>query len=140
MPGGPCRTNDTPVCERATAAYCWYVYEDIYLSQFTFARYAMWADVKNNIKLYYNTPCVLRRLTVTGRRAKGAYFSSLSSSCFHCLMSNANKLGENKLEAANEDNGNPCDVLVPLPCDSTQYAAVARSQTGVSFVLHGPPA
>ncbi len=93
----------------------WYVYEDIYLSQFTFARYAMWADVKNNIKLYSKNPLV------------------------QSLMSNANKLGENKLEAANEDNGNPCDVLVPLPCDSTQYAAVARSQTGVSFVLHGPP-
>jgi len=93
----------------------WYVYEDIYLSQFTFARYSMWADVKNNIKLYSKNPLV------------------------GSLLTNTNKLAESKLEAASEDDGDPCDVLVPLPCDSTQYAAVARSASGASFVLHGPP-
>lgn len=93
----------------------WYVYEDVYLSQFTFARYSMWADVKNHVRLYSKNPLVAS------------------------LMSNANKLGESRFESVSEDDGDPCDVLVPLPCDSTQYAAVARSQTGASFVLHGPP-
>ncbi|MBD5632601.1 MAG: DUF4011 domain-containing protein [Clostridia bacterium] len=93
----------------------WMVYEDIYLAQFTFARYAMWADVKNNVKSYSKNKLILS------------------------LMTNSNKLAENKLTGVAEDDCDPCDVLVPLPCDSTQYAAVAESAKGTSFVLHGPP-
>ena len=93
----------------------WLVYEDVYLSQFTFARYAMWADVKNNVKLYSKNPLIAS------------------------LITNTNRLPENKLSAVSEDDGDPCEVLTPLPCDSTQYAAVAESAKGTSFVLHGPP-
>ena len=93
----------------------WMVYEDIYLSQFTFARYAMWADVKKNINEYKKNPIIAS------------------------LLTNSNKLAENKLSGICEDEGDPCEIIVPLPCDSTQYAAVAESAKGTSFVLHGPP-
>ena len=93
----------------------WMVYDDVYLSQFTFARYAMWADVKNNIKSLGKNPLIAS------------------------LMTNANKLGENKLAGVSEDDADPCAILTPLPCDSAQYSAVAESAKGTTFVLHGPP-
>lgn len=93
----------------------WAVYGDVYISQFTFARYAMWADVKNNINQY----------------KKNALISS--------LLTNTNKISGNFLTADKEDDCNPADVLTPLPCDSSQYEAVAESAKGTTFVLHGPP-
>lgn len=93
----------------------WVVYEDIYLAQFTFARYAMWADVKNNVKVF----------------AKNKLVSS--------LMSNSNQMSGNRLEGVSEDEGDPCGILTPLACDSSQYSAVAESEKGTTFVLHGPP-
>ena len=41
----------------------WVVYEDIYLAQFTFARYAMWADVKKNISEYRKNPLIASLLS-----------------------------------------------------------------------------
>lgn len=93
----------------------WYVYDDIYLAQFTFARYAMWADVKKNITEYKKNPLI------------------------SSLLSNSNKLIGNKLAGVSEDDSEPCGIITPLPCDSTQYAAVAESAKGTTFVLHGPP-
>ncbi len=93
----------------------WQVTNDVYVAQFTFARYAMWADVKNNIKQYRNN-----RLIAS-------------------LLSNSNKLQDNKLTATREDKTDPCEILVPLPCDSSQFEAVAESAKGTTFVLHGPP-
>lgn len=93
----------------------WVVYEDVYLSHFTFARYAMWADVKNNINEFKKNPLI------------------------SSLLTNTNNLSGNKLTGASEDEGDPCKIIVPLPCDSTQYAAVAESAKGTTFVLHGPP-
>jgi len=93
----------------------WMVYEDIYLAQFTFARYAMWADVKKNINEYKKNPLIAS------------------------LLTNSNKLEDNKISGTSEDESEPCEVIVPLPCDSTQYAAVAESAKGTTFVLHGPP-
>ena len=93
----------------------WSVYEDIYLSQFTFARYAMWADVKKNVSEYKKNPLIAS------------------------LLANANKMEGNKLSGKNEDEAEPCEIITPLPCDSTQYAAVAESAKGTTFVLHGPP-
>ena len=93
----------------------WDVTEDVYIAQFTFARYAMWSDVKNNIARY----------------KKNALIAS--------LLTNSNKLQDNKLAGVNEDDANPCDILTPLPCDSSQFEAVAESAKGTTFVLHGPP-
>ena len=93
----------------------WVVYEDIYLAQFTFARYAMWADVKKNISEYRKNPLIAS------------------------LLSNSNNLIGNRISGVSEDDGDPCKIITPLPCDSTQYAAVAESAKGTTFVLHGPP-
>ena len=93
----------------------WEVTEDVYCAQFTFARYAMWSDVKNNISRYKNNPLIAS------------------------LLSNSNKLPENKLAGEIEDSIDPCDVLVPLPSDSSQFSAIAESAKGTTFVLHGPP-
>ena len=93
----------------------WMVFEDIYISQFTFARYAMWSDVKNNMSVYKNNALIAS------------------------LLTNSNRLGENKLAGVSEDDSNPLEILTPLPCDSSQYAAVSESAKGTTFVLHGPP-
>lgn len=93
----------------------WEVTEDVYCSQFTFARYAMWSDVKNNISRYKNNPLIAS------------------------LLTNTNKLAGNKLSGENEDEADPCEILVPLPCDSSQFDAIAESAKGTTFVLHGPP-
>ena len=93
----------------------WEVSEDVYVAQFTFARYAMWSDVKNNIARYRDN------LLITS------------------LITNSNKLAGNKLAGIDEDTADPCDILVPLPCDSSQFEAVAESARGTTFVLHGPP-
>ena len=93
----------------------WIVYEDIYLAQFTFARHAMWADVKNNIDIFSKNPLVAS------------------------LLEGENKLSCNKLKGAFEDESDPSSVLTPLPCDSAQFSAVAESAKGTTFVLHGPP-
>lgn len=93
----------------------WLVYEDAYLAQFTFAGYAMWRDVRDNMSLYKQNPIIAG------------------------LLENTNKFTDNKLSAVNEDDADPTDVLTPLPCDSSQYSAVAESGKGTTFVLHGPP-
>ncbi|MCD8371902.1 MAG: DUF4011 domain-containing protein [Clostridia bacterium] len=93
----------------------WQVYEDVYISQFMFARYAMWADVKANIGIYRNNPFIAS------------------------LIANTNKIEGNKLCGVSEDNSSPSDVLTPLPCDSSQFEAVAETAKGTTFVLHGPP-
>ncbi|MDE6850478.1 MAG: DUF4011 domain-containing protein, partial [Clostridia bacterium] len=51
----------------------WLVYEDVYLAQFTFAGYAMWRDVKDNIEIYNQNPLIAG------------------------LLENTNKFGDNKL-------------------------------------------
>ena len=91
------------------------VYDDIYLAQFTFARYAMWADIKNNIDTFSENPLIAS------------------------LINNENRLLNNKLENVSEDGSDPSSVLTPLACDSTQFSAVAESARGTTFVLHGPP-
>ncbi len=93
----------------------WEVTEDVYIAQFTFARYAMWSDVKNNISRYRDNALIAS------------------------LITNSNKLAGNKLSGIDEDSADPCDILVPLPCDSSQFEAVAESAKGATFVLHGPP-
>ena len=92
-----------------------FVYEDIYLAQFTFARYAMWADIKNNINTFRQNPLVAS------------------------LIDEKNRLFNDKPESISEDGMDPSAVLAPLPCDSAQFSAIAESARGATFVLHGPP-
>ncbi|MGN0807647.1 MAG: DUF4011 domain-containing protein [Candidatus Coproplasma sp.] len=93
----------------------WFVYEDVYLAQFTFAGYAVWKDVKDNMSRYKSNPLI------------------------GSLLENKNKFEDNKLCGVDEDRASPDEVLTPLPCDSSQFSAIAESDKGTTFVLHGPP-
>jgi len=93
----------------------WEVFDDLYVAQFTFAGYAMWKDVRDNLPAY----------------KENALIAS--------LLENTNKFASNKLCGVNEDDAAPEDILTPLTCDSSQYAAIAESVKGTTFVLHGPP-
>lgn len=92
----------------------WLVFDDVYIAQFTFVRYAMWADVKNNMAAYRKNPMI------------AGLISGVSQT-------------DDKTEAIDEDACPPSEIMVPLPCDSAQFAAIAESARGTSFVLHGPP-
>ncbi len=92
----------------------WTVTEDIYLSAFSFARYAMWNDIRQNMPLYEKNPLI--RSLLTGK----------------------NLLPSPEATRA-EDDYRPEEILTPLPADSSQFMALAEAKTGASFVLHGPP-
>ena len=93
----------------------WDVYDDVYLAAFSFSRYIMWNDVRKNINEFRKNPLI------------------------SSLLNNRNELKENTLESVSEDSIPPEKTLTPLVADGSQFEAIALSQTGKTFVLHGPP-
>jgi len=93
----------------------WEVFEDVYLAAFSFARYQMWQDLRQNMPEF----------------SKNELIAS--------LLSNRSKLSDLSDVELKEDETPPDQTLMPLPADSSQWEAVALSQTGKTFVLHGPP-
>ena len=93
----------------------WDVYDDVYLAAFSFARYLMWNDVRRNIDEFKKNPLI------------------------SSLLDNRNELGDGSADIEGEDDAPPKRTLTPLVADSSQYEAIALSQTGKTFVLHGPP-
>ncbi len=93
----------------------WEVFEDVYLAAFSFARYQMWQDLRTNIAEFSKNETVAALLN---NRRGGAVNADVELS---------------------EDEASPEVTLTPLYADSSQWEAVALSQTGRSFVLHGPP-
>ncbi len=93
----------------------WEVYDEVYLSAFSFARYQMWNDLRENI----------------GEFSKNRVIDA--------LLNNTVLVGDSWEESRKEDEALPEVTLTPLPADATQWEAIALSQTGKSFVLHGPP-
>ncbi len=93
----------------------WDVYDDCYLAMFSFSRYLMWNDVRRNIGEFKKNPLI------------------------SSLLNNRNELKEGAIEPLREDEISPLETLTPLTADSSQYEAIAYSQTGKTFVLHGPP-
>ncbi len=92
----------------------WTVTNDIYLSTFSFRRYLLWNDLHSHFDELKGNKLVSALLKNRMERAAVS-------------------------EPAEEDAGDPAGTLIPLPADSSQYAAIALSRTGASFVLHGPP-
>ena len=92
----------------------WAVYDDAYLAAFSFARYQMWYDLRQNI----------------GEFSKNEIVSA--------FLKNAVAFGSAD-ERTKEDEARVEATLTPLPADASQWEAIALSQTGKSFVLHGPP-
>ncbi len=93
----------------------WEVFDDAYLAAFSFARYQMWNDLRQNI----------------GEFSKNKIIKA--------LLDNSVLVGEGLNATLKEDDATPESTLTPLPADASQWEAIAMSQTGKSFVLHGPP-
>ena len=93
----------------------WKVYDDAYVAAFSFARYQMWQDLRNNMDEF----------------AKNELIAS--------LLHNRSEIKDGGDEKICEDQTSPMTTLTPLTADTTQWEAVALSQTGKTFVLHGPP-
>ena len=93
----------------------WEVFDDVYVAAFSFARYQMWQDLRRNMDEF----------------SKNELISS--------LLHNRCEIKDTKDVEFREDDCPPTQTLMPLPADSSQWEAVALSQTGKTFVLHGPP-
>ncbi len=93
----------------------WEVFDDVYVAALSFARYQMWNDLRENM----------------GEFSKNKIINA--------LLNNGILVGEGSGETPKEDETRPEVTLTPLPADATQWEAIALSQTGRSFVLHGPP-
>lgn len=93
----------------------WEVLDEVYLANFSFARFAMWNDVRKNIDKF----------------RKNALVKS--------LLDNRMELADNVFEDKAEDDYAPSEVLTPLMADCSQFEAIAEAAAGATFVLHGPP-
>ena len=93
----------------------WDVVEEIYLANFSFARFAMWNDIRKNIDKFRKNPLI------------------------KSLLNNRLEITNNVFEDKAEDEYSPEEVLSPLVADSSQFSAIAEAINGTSFVLHGPP-
>ncbi len=93
----------------------WDVVEEVYLANFSFARYAMWNDVRKNIDKFRKNPMV------------------------KSLLNNRLEITNNVFEDKAEDEYPAAEVLSPMVADSSQFSAIAEAINGASFVLHGPP-
>ena len=93
----------------------WAVYDDVYLAAFSFARYQMWNDLRKNIDEFSKNKII------------------------KALLENSVIVGEGVDDLPKEDEVLPESTLTPLLADASQWEAIAMSQTGKSFVLHGPP-
>ena len=91
----------------------WDVCTDVYLATFSFQRYLMWNDIRKN-------------------------FAELKKNALVSALLN-NRADYKPVQATEEDDSYPTETLTPLPADSSQFSAISLSQTGTSFVLHGPP-
>ena len=91
------------------------MYDDAYLAAFSFARYQMWQDLRKNMAEF----------------SKNELISS--------LLHNRSEIQDTADEKIREDEVSPMTTLAPLTADTTQWEAIALSQTGKTFVLHGPP-
>ncbi len=93
----------------------WEVSEEVYLSGFSFARFAMWNDVRKNIDKFRKNPLI------------------------KSLLDNRLEIPNYVFENKAEDEYAPAEILSPLMADSSQFSAIAEAVGGASFVLHGPP-
>ncbi len=96
----------------------WEILEVAALSNFSFSKFIMWNDLHN------------RSEELGASRMVNALVHGYSDRHDAPLFLSPNELDEQVL---------PADVAAPLPCDSSQLAAIHAAAQGASFVLHGPP-
>ena len=95
------------------------VVEDVVLGHFSFAKYLMWKDLVDRTAELRNN-AVVRHLLDTPRETYGGDHSSIDG---------------NQIDRTYH----PADLLVPLPADSSQMAAIATADGGKDFIIIGPP-
>ncbi len=93
----------------------WEICEDVYLAPFTFARYAMWNDLRQNIDLFKKNPLI------------------------SSLLENRLNIKKLAFETLDEDDIPSRKLLTPLMADTSQLSAIASANENNTFVLHGPP-
>lgn len=93
----------------------WEVIDDVYVAAFSFSRYQMWNDLRQNINEFSKNKII------------------------EALLNNSILMGDGVGESLKEDDFAPETTLTPLPADASQWSAIALSQRNTSFVLHGPP-
>ena len=95
------------------------VVEDVVLGHFSFAKYLMWKDLVDRTESLRASPIVSHLLDTP----RDPYLSKVEF-----------------VDQANIDSQfKPSDLLVPLPADSSQMAAVATADRGKDFIVIGPP-
>ena len=95
------------------------VVEDVVLGHFSFAKYLMWKDLVDRTNALRRSP-IVKHLLDTPR---DPYVSDIGF-----------------VDAFEVDrNFKPSDLLVPLPADSSQMAAIATADRGKDFIIIGPP-
>ena len=97
----------------------WDVIEEAFLGNFSFNKFVLWQDLQNRKDAIKEHP-------ITGGLVKGFHvWSDLDS--------------ENINESSLDYKFNASDLLCPVPYDSSQLLAVALTDMGKSFILHGAP-
>lgn len=95
------------------------VEEDVVLGHFSFAKYLMWKDLVDRTDALREN-AIVRHLIDTPR---DSYPSDI-------LFVESRQL---------DKDFKPSDLLVPLPADSSQMAAIATADRGKDFIIIGPP-
>ncbi len=93
----------------------WEVFDDAYIAALSFARYQMWNDLRENITEFSKNRVI------------------------QALLENSVLVESGAEDSLREDESDPEITLTPLTADASQWSAIALSQKGKSFVLHGPP-
>ncbi|HEX7080064.1 MAG TPA: DUF4011 domain-containing protein [Gammaproteobacteria bacterium] len=95
------------------------VVEDVVLGHFSFAKYLMWKDLVDRTEDLRQNP-VVAHLIDTPRDPYGT---------------DEGFVDRNEIDRTFK----PSDLLVPLPADSSQMAAIATADRGKDFIIIGPP-
>ena len=95
------------------------VIEDVVLGHFSFAKYLMWKDLVDRTDALRSN-AIVRHLIDTPRDPYPSRIPFVSGDDI-------------------DRQYKPSDLLVPLPADSSQMAAIATADRGKDFVIIGPP-
>lgn len=95
----------------------WLVTEDCYIASFSFPRFLMWNDLRQNIDKFRKNKLI------------------------KSLIKNRSEFTEkdNIEELESDEAVSPKDILLPINADLSQFQAIYDAAQGKSFVLHGPP-
>ncbi|WP_134681523.1 DUF3320 domain-containing protein [Paracoccus ravus] len=94
--------------------------EECAIATFSFAKYLMWKDLVDRAEQLRESPLVRHLL-------------DSPAECFAGALSPMPR--PDQIDVTHQ----PCDLLTPMPADSSQLAAVVAAAEGRDFVLIGPP-